>query len=231
MSFKFPYTNYHELNLDWILDEITSLSELEDRFQELYDELVSEFSTIEQTISDNYTELKAADVTLQSNIDALRLEVVGELDEIKTYTDSLVEDVRNELVTDYSDKISALTTKVEEYYITLNRYIVEAIEECKDYTDEKLEDGLSNISVINYFTGERITIQEMLNYLSQFHVSESARYENIINDNITYDELQTFTYEFLIKYGTHGSTDSTVEGSYTYEPNDENLIIDFTIGG
>ena len=57
MSFfhKFPYENFHELNLDWILGEIqkfdAELTEFEETATELFSESLVKYNSLEQYLN------------------------------------------------------------------------------------------------------------------------------------------------------------------------------------
>lgn len=219
MGFIYPYTNYHELNLDYILEEISDLKSLEDTLTNYYNELKTEFTeieseinTINNTISDNYSDLN-------SKITALTDETEAALLDIRSYIDNSISECKESLTEDYTELINQLEVKVDTYYNTLLNAITLAIETCKEYTDEQVADGLKNIKIRNYFTSEETTVQEMFDILAMLHVENDATYGDIAIENVTYEDLQSYTYEFLLRYGLHQNQ------TYEYDANTETLFI------
>lgn len=203
--FQYPYTQYHQLNLDYILQEVESLSELESTLTEYYTELKNEYTEIKNsidiinsTIDSNYNELS-------NKINQLENDVENELVQLeqllKLYVDSEINSESERITEDYTNLINDVNLKVERYYGVLSNLITTAITECKEYTDYIFEHGLGNLTVLNYFTGEYVTLQDMINYLSMFHVETDATYECITNEGKTYEEMGDFTYGFIVKYG------------------------------
>ena len=78
------------------------------------------------------------------------------------------------------------------------------IERNNEYIFREIEDNLlANISVINYFTGERMTIQKMFDYLASLHLENAITYNGLREKNLTYAELiaKSISYTELVKNG------------------------------
>lgn len=56
---RFPYTNFHDLNLDWILKMIKELAERTDSLEELVQELQKRLELTEEQVKDILAELEA----------------------------------------------------------------------------------------------------------------------------------------------------------------------------
>ena len=56
------------------------------------------------------------------------------------------------------------------------------IEQNNDWILEQLTQRFVGILVLNPFTGERVTIQDMFDYLSALHMTEAAKIEQIVAD-------------------------------------------------
>lgn len=79
-----------------------------------------------------------------------------------------------------------------------------AIEQNNAYIFDQIENNiLSNINVINYFTGETISVQDMFNYLATLHLENSLTYAVLVTKAITVDYLigKSLTYTQLVKNG------------------------------
>lgn len=190
---KYPYTDFHELNLDWILAKMKEIQEAMDGLletaieqatenakayiDEQLDDLENDFATLQQnfnTLQANYTSdfstLSAQFVAYKSNID-------GQIVALRTYiTDGL--------------EAQALQTNL-------------LISQNNDYLLSEMENYLAQIKVINFFTGTRVTIQEMFNYLANLHLNDSIDYDTMAARARTYTDLvnMNISYTNLAMHG------------------------------
>lgn len=96
--------------------------------------------------------------------------------------------VNNNLVL-FDSRLNKLNDKIDASVVGVNDRIDLAIEQNNDYLFNELSKGLLDLKVINFFTGELVTVQEMFNYLASFHLSEGISYTGLADKNITYNEL------------------------------------------
>ena len=61
---------------------------------------------------------------------------------------------------------------------------------------EQLSQGVSNFTVINYFTGEKITVQNMFDTLAQLHIQNPMTYDIYANKNISYSALSLLKIDY-----------------------------------
>ena len=100
--------------------------------------------------------------------------------------------------------ISDAERKAESLFIIANNRTYLQIERNNEYIFREIEDNiLANITVINYFTGERVTVQYMFNYLASLHLENAITYNGLRDKNLTYTELinKRITYTELVKNG------------------------------
>ena len=74
-----------------------------------------------------------------------------------------------------------------------------------EYIVEQTTKALSTVTVLNYFTGERISIQDMFDYLAQFHLQNAITYEQIESRQKTVDfivGLNKQVTEFVLNGGS-----------------------------
>ena len=71
----------------------------------------------------------------------------------------------------------------------INATIDVKIENNNEYILSHLEDELAKIKVINYFTGEKVTVQAMFNYLSELHLENPITYTELAAAEITYTDF------------------------------------------
>ena len=185
-NYEYPYTDTNRYNADWLLNK---MKELEGRL----DGIVEETLALTKTYVDNRLE------TYQSQINNIRREIA----EISQRTDTLSQHVADEVLR-LEYKIREAERKAESLFIIANNRTDLVIEQNNEYIFREIEDNLlSNITVINYFTGERVTVQDMFNYLASLHLQNAITYNGLRDKNITYTELvaKSITYTELVKNG------------------------------
>lgn len=93
-----------------------------------------------------------------------------------------------------------LVTQVEEDYEKLKEDTEASIQASNARTDlriaennewilEHMSEELASIKVVNYFTGEKISVQDMFDYLATFHLENAITYNQLYAKDITYSEL------------------------------------------
>lgn len=145
-------------------------------------------------------------------------EIVSYVEEIEQreneYTDAQINNLKNQidetiaqLNSDYesfsktvSDKLNGFQNTLD---ITLNNqymYIDSEIAGVNSRTDtaiannnvyifDRISKDLIDLKVINYFTGEIVPIQEMFDYLCQFHLTNAITYKQLASREKTYEQL------------------------------------------
>lgn len=188
MSFtnEFPYTDFHEINLDWILNKIKEFQERIDTFED--------------------TVLKKANAYTDSEILKLSKEISAEfVNFTKEITDKIanIESNYEQFVTYVNNRI----TLMENELIKMNDYIQTILKQANEYTQQAIINNnayiisettkaLSTVKVINYFTGERVSIQDMFDYLCQFHLENSINYTVMASREKTYTEFKNLSMTY-----------------------------------
>ena len=185
-NYEYPYTDPNRYNADWLLNK---MKELEGRL----DGIVEETLALTKTYVDN--RLK----TYQSQIESIRRELAV----VSQRTDALSAHVANEVLR-LESKILEAERKAESLFIIANNRTDLQIERNNEYIFREIEDNiLGNITVINYFTGESMTVQGMFDYLASLHLQNAITYNGLRDKNLTYTELiaKSITYTELVKNG------------------------------
>lgn len=186
---KYPYTDTQELNLDWILGEVKNLSKR-------IDTIKSEF--LEEAYA--YTDRQIAAQTSYIN------QAVADVNR----TAATIQREFNDLTNYVNDQVLALNHQIDVLYddIAANVQAVNArtdvlIAANNDYLFREIGTMLSQATVINYFTGDETTIQNMFDYLATFHLSDSLNYNQLCAKNNTYSQLMAYnmTYTQLVNSG------------------------------
>lgn len=136
-------------------------------------------ATLQAEIATNVTQL-------QASIDALATKQAGDVSTLSSEIDALIADI-NAVVSSLDDKINAAIALYDVYI--------------KNYIASQLID----VKVVNFFTGQTVTIQQMFDYLAQLHVVNGLTYNQLATRGYTYDEIiaacaaGNYTYTDLIK--------------------------------
>ena len=185
-NYEYPYTDPNRYNADWLLNK---MKELEGRL----DGIVEETLALTKTYVDNRLE------KYQSQIESIRREIA----EVSQRTDTLSVYVANEVLR-LESKILEAEREAESLFIIANNRTDLQIQRNNEYIFREIEDNiLGNITVINYFTGERMTVQGMFDYLASLHLQNAITYNGLRDKNLTYTELiaKSITYTELVKNG------------------------------
>lgn len=186
---KYPYTDFHEMNLDWLLN---AMKELDARLDNAIDEIT-------QTVTENVKEY----------VDTELADLLAEFNQLKIDFADVQRNV-DTLNTAFAD----FTTYVNGQITFIKNYIDAQINASNDRTDamiasnnqlllSQMQTYLNQIQVINYFTGDLTTIQDMFDYLAQFHLQNAIDYATMAIRSKTYTWLasQNKTYTDLAMSG------------------------------
>lgn len=182
----FPYTDFHEMNLDWILNKIKEFQERIDSFEDTVlkkanDYTDSEIIKLSQKISAEFVSFTKEITDKIANIDS-------NYEQFVNYVNNRITLMENELV------------KMNDYIQTIlkqaNEYTQQAIINNNAYIIRETTKALSTVKVINYFTGERVSIQEMFDYLCQFHLENAINYKVMASREKTYTEFNNLNMTY-----------------------------------
>lgn len=147
-----------------------------------------------------YTDAKVASFQIQVD------EIVAEFNRIV----AMIEADNTQFKKDVNDRIDELEQEVDYF----NQSLIATTEAINNRTDVAIAQNnasllaemrtyLSNILVVNYITGEEMTIQEMFDYLCKFHLTDPITYTELVGKNCTYNTLINYlmTYQQLIVSG------------------------------
>ena len=189
---KYPYTDFHELNLDWVLKQL-------DLFKE-------QLANIEDRVYNRVME------QVQPQIDDIR----NEVNALSASFENFKTEVRNE-IRDFEDTVNAQMADLERRFLQLINTVNALVNEAKLYSDLQNENLYTRIAddigsgkiavgqakVINYITGELMTLQQMFDYLCTFHLTNPITYTQLALKGITYSALAALniTYTDIIVNG------------------------------
>ena len=131
-----------------------------------------------------------------NSVIALKQEIENEFNDFKNITE--------ETLNEFSEKIDLLYDHVNDIVYSINARTDLVIKQNNEFIFKEIENNiLKNITVLNYFTGENVSVQEMFNYLSMFHLENAMTYAVLYTKNITVDYLvgKRITYTDLVRNG------------------------------
>lgn len=185
-NYEYPYTDPNRYNADWLLNK---MKELEGRLDGILEEALK--------LTMEYVDNSIAIFETQISDIRQEMKMLSERDE-----EISAEMVRQ--VLRLEGLISDAEQNAENLFIIANNRTDLQIKRNNEYIFREIEDNiLSNITVINYFTGEHVTVQDMFDYLASLHLQNAITYNGLRDKNLSYTELiaKRVTYTELVKNG------------------------------
>lgn len=188
---KYPYTDFHELNLDFVLK---ALKEMDSRLDELHDQILAEAIAATKEYVDTelagflaeFADLKSDFIALTNNFNSLNADFIA-------------------LKNDTESKLNTLEQDIINAVIGVNQRTDLLLQDMYDHIFSDLSTQLSQIKVINYFTGEQVTVQDMFNYLAMLHLNDSIDYDTMALRAKTYTQLAALNINYT-NLAMHGNT-------------------------
>ena len=95
-----------------------------------------------------------------------------------------------------SNEVNRIDNKIDDEIIGANEYTNQAIKNNNEYLIDQLSQGVRNFTVINFFTGEKVTVQNMFDTLAQLHIQNPMTYDIYANKNISYSALSLLNIDY-----------------------------------
>lgn len=186
---EYPYTDFHELNLDYILKK---MKELEADLDGLLEEAVRQATENAEAYVDEKLAVVIAQFNqLKNDVDALSDQFEGletAFDAFTTLVDRKIEVIQNTI----DSRIAGVNARTDALIASNNEFLL-----------AEMGKYLNQITVTNYFTGLDTTIQDMFNYLAMLHLNDSITYATMAQRAKTYTYLVNLnmTYTNLVMHG------------------------------
>lgn len=197
--YYFPYTNFHDLNLDWIIEYVKSAkSEIED--------LINQFENlIVQTTGDSTTQVMSQNaVTVQLNFLSSRINTLNNA--VEELTEKLNEDIANlaEFETETASNFSSDRNRLSTIENTLTRFYVFVKHTA---TEDTINVSMSEL--LNYRTraNVRYYIQDSVNNFVRY------AYEAYLPQSMT---MMIQTLPFTNENAVYRATINITSGAITY---------------
>ena len=169
--------------LPLVYDEALSYYEQVCKLYDAYNDFVDKVTESISNFNDEskaYTDKKVAEAfaDIQAQSDALR----------KDYEQFVT--LVNSNINLFQTQLDTTSAKLEAEIIGVNARTDVAIEQAEERILTYIgSQALNNIKVLDPFSGNYVTIQYMIEYLSSLHMTGAATYDEIFGANISYDEI------------------------------------------
>ena len=185
MAFEvFPYSNLHDLNLDWILKQVKTISEYHGSFDQQIAALSQQIVSIQSQIN---AEMQRFQNAVNASINAQTQTLASFQDELDAHTAAIAE----------------LEQALQDSVVGLQQFVLLNIAENNIRLKDELSQDIRNFTVINPFDGTSVTVQQMFDTLAQLHMTDSLTYSQLTGKGKTYAQLSALqiTYFNLINHG------------------------------
>ena len=192
---KYPYLDFHELNLDWVIAKITEFDKKLDDYEDTVLAKAKEYT--DSAIKESYS-------SLVTEFNECKNEVTTLISDLDSRYDEFVDTVNNRMtITDAN--VAAISRKVDLVLDEANAYTNQAIINNNDYIIDQTTKALETVTVLNYFTGARISIQDMFDYLAHFHLQNAISVDTLVARAKTVNELIAYNMT-MTQLATDGAT-------------------------
>lgn len=188
---EYPYSNFHDLNLNWILEE---LNKMDKRLDGIIGDAVAQANAYTdkqlQTFKDDFADLTAQVYKAMNDLEQQQATFIAQV---------------TASINAINSKVDKLESDLQAGINAMQAYTDLAIESNNEYILQQIESQLIGIKVINFFTGEKVTIQQMFDILAQYHLEDAMTYNQFAGKEVTYNQLAalSITYSQLINNGNN----------------------------
>lgn len=194
-----PMWNFNPV-LPTVFDDSLSYLELVSKLYNKLEEIIKEVNDIDKDAID------AALNEMRNEIQQFEAQIQVQYQQLDAKFQTQYEELNN-AVLDLADataqSLHDLDVKIYNLGESLKDIMDLKIDENNDYIFQSIASEIIGIKVLNYFTGEKVTVQEMFDYLAQLHAADGIRVTELVLRQKTVDELiaLNFTYTQLAMNG------------------------------
>lgn len=186
---QFPYANFHELNLDWILAKI---KELDEKVDSIEDRILKQANAYtDQQIAGlrrDFAELESDFAAFKSEINAKFAAYTAKQDKAFADYQKLVNAQIDMLEQEIRDARAELKTMLRQ----ANAYTDASIAMLLLQLPDIITKNIKNAKVYNLLTGKYVTIQAMFDFLCLFHAPGALTCTGVFERNNTCTEIQQY---------------------------------------
>lgn len=194
-----PYWNFNPV-LPTTFSNSLSYLEMVSKLYNKLEEVIAEVNDIDQDA------IEAALDEMREEIASFKIETDAKYAELDEKYQTLYAEL-NDSIIDLADSTAASLEELDGKIYALGESLKDImdikIEENNEYIFNTIGSEIIGIKVLNYFTGEKVTIQEMFDYLAQLHATDGITVTELINKQKTVNALIAlkFTYTQLAQNG------------------------------
>lgn len=194
-----PYWNFNPV-LPTAFDDSLSYLEMVSKLYKKLEEVIAEVNAIDQEA------IQQALDDMRAEIAKFETQIQKQYNALDEKYQKLYEELNNsilELADTTAASLEELDTKIYNLGESLKDIMDLKIEENNEYIFESIATEIIGIKVLNYFTGEKVTVQEMFDYLAQLHAMDGITVTELITRQKTVNALIAlkFTYTQLAQNG------------------------------
>lgn len=186
---QFPYTNFHELNLDWIIKEIKDLNEKVDSIE---DRILNQAKayTDEQVglLRNDFNDLMNQFTLFKADVNKQFAEYTAKQDKAFNDYKVLVNAQIDLLEQEIRDARAELKTMLRQ----ANAYTDASIAMVMLQLPDIITKNIKNAKVYNLLTGKYVTIQAMFDFLCMFHAPDALTCGEMRDRNNTCTQIITY---------------------------------------
>ena len=203
----FPYTNFHELNLDWIIKTVKDLDEkvnsIEDR---IYNKAKAYTDEQVRQLRNEFNELENEFIAFKAEVNQMFNQYTAQQDKAFNDFKELVNanlDLMEQEIRDARDELQTLLQQANAYTDASMAMLLLQLPDI-------ITKNIKNAKVYNLLTGKYVTIQAMFNFLCLFHApgaltcgdmhAKNNTCTQIINYNKTCQEFITDAKNFVVQH-------------------------------
>lgn len=194
-----PYWNFNPV-LPTVFDDSLSYLEMVSKLYKKLEEVIAEVNAIDQEA------IQQALDDMRAEIAKFEAQIQKQYNALDEKYQKLYEELNNSII-DLADTTAASLEELDKKIYNLGESLKDImdlkIEENNEYIFESIASEIIGIKVLNYFTGKKVTVQEMFDYLAQLHAADGITVTELITRQKTVDELIAlkFTYTQLAQNG------------------------------
>lgn len=186
---QFPYANFHELNLDWILKKI---KELDEKVDSIEDRILAQAKayTDEQVgeLRADFTQLESEFTQFKADVNNMFNQYTAKQDKAFADFQKLVNaqlDLMEQEIRDARAELKTLVTQANAYTDASMALLLQQLPDI-------ITKNIKNAKVYNLLTGKYVTIQAMFDFLCLFHAPGALTCTGIFERNNTNTEIYQY---------------------------------------
>lgn len=186
---NFPYTNFHELNLDWIIKTMKALDEKVDSIEDrIYNK--SKAYTDEQIaiLRNEFNSLEDEFIAFKADVNKMFAAYTAKQDKAFADYKALVDAQIDLLEQEIRDAKAELQTLLAQ----ANAYTDASMQMLLLQIPSIIRDQIKTALVYNLLTGKYVTIQAMFDYLCMFHAPDALTCGDMFAKNNTCAQIRLY---------------------------------------